>query len=262
SHTKIAPILKQHPNALDAIISINKKFEKLRNPILRKLMAGRTTLSAAANIGGCTVEDFFEKLEPLGFEIERGADKPEVSKKPLPAFLHSLRHEDLQVLDVRPVLASGDDPLSLIMETVKNLQPGQVLKIINTFEPTPLILLLEKKSFETYVDKISDHLIETYFHKTKSNQPEEPLTVSPASDWDQVLKSFGENVQAVDVRHLEMPQPMFTILEALDQLPQSKLLLVHHKRIPVFLLPELAQRGFEYRIKEIADGEVQLIIFK
>jgi hypothetical protein len=47
ANTKIAPILKQNANALEAIISISKKFEKLRNPLLRKVMAGRTTLSMA-----------------------------------------------------------------------------------------------------------------------------------------------------------------------------------------------------------------------
>jgi hypothetical protein len=59
-----------------------------------------------------------------------------------------------------------------------------------------------------------------------------------------------------------MPKPMHTILEALDHLPTDTALYVYHKRIPVFLLPELAQRGFEYRIKEISDGEVHLLIFR
>ena len=55
---------------------------------------------------------------------------------------------------------------------------------------------------------------------------------------------------------------MLTILEALKNLPLEKALFVYHKRIPVFLLPELADRKLDYRIKEICDGEVQLLIFK
>ena len=55
---------------------------------------------------------------------------------------------------------------------------------------------------------------------------------------------------------------MLTILEELDKLPADKALYVYHKRIPVFLLPELADRKFGYRIKEIDDGEVRLLIFK
>jgi hypothetical protein len=55
---------------------------------------------------------------------------------------------------------------------------------------------------------------------------------------------------------------MMTILEALDKLPADHALFVYHKRIPMFLLPELAERNFDYRIKEIGEGEVHLLIFK
>jgi hypothetical protein len=64
------------------------------------------------------------------------------------------------------------------------------------------------------------------------------------------------------VRHLEMPMPMMTILETLEKLPDDAALYVHHKRIPVFLLTELKERNFDYRIKEVSEGEVYLLIFK
>jgi len=32
--------------------------------------------------------------------------------------------------------------------------------------------------------------------------------------------------------------------------------------LPVFLLPELAERKFDYRVNEIAPGEVHLLIFR
>jgi len=263
ANTKIAPILKQNPKALEAIVSISPQFEKLRNPLLRKVMAGRTTLTAASKFGGCSVEDFFRKLEPLGFEIDRNTRAVEEAGKAVPAFISSFKKEQLIELDVRPVIASGNDPLNLIMEKVKRILPGQVLKIINTFEPTPLVLMLEKKGFETYVDKISDNLIETYFHKTGKNNPADTKTEQPeTNDWDEVLQGFGDHIQEIEVRHLEMPQPMLAILAALDELPTGVALYVYHKRIPVFLLPELLQRGFDYRIREIRDGEVHLLIFK
>jgi len=55
---------------------------------------------------------------------------------------------------------------------------------------------------------------------------------------------------------------MLTILDALEKLPSESALFVYHKRIPVFLLPELKDRKFDYRIKEIRDNEVHLLIFK
>ena len=262
ANTKIAPILKQNANALEAIISISPKFEKLRNPLLRKVMAGRTTLAAASKFGGCSVDDFYQKLQPLGFEIDRQAKAVEEEKKPVPQFVAALTSEQLVALDVRPVIASGSDPLNIIMEKVKAIGPGQVLKIINTFEPTPLIVMLEKKGFESYVDEISQNHIETYFHKPLKSKPEVFTKPVTGNDWGEIERKFTEKTQRVDVRHLEMPKPMLTILEALDHLPKDKALHVYHKRIPVFLLPELVQRGFEYRVKEITDGEVHLLIFK
>lgn len=262
SNTKIAAILKHNPEALEAIISLNPKFSKLRNPVMRKLMAGRTSIGMAAKIGGCDAADFFEKLKPLGFEAEHAEETNTVAKKPLPAFLQHLKSEDIRILDVRPVLDAGKDPLSLIMQSIKGLAAGDALKIINTFEPTPLIKLLEKKGYAYYVDTVSDNEIETYFFKTDGG--EETDITEPdkdSSDWQETKERFNEKLKYIDVRQLEMPLPMHTILENLNHLQKDEALYVYHKRIPVFLLPELRERGFDYRISEISDGEVHLLIF-
>jgi uncharacterized protein (DUF2249 family) len=263
ANTTIAAIIKQHPKALEAIISINPKFEKLRNPLLRKLMAGRTSIAMASKMANGAPEDFFTKLAPLGFEIERYTAE-QAEKKALPLFLKNIKPGGVTVFDVTPILASGKDPLKDILGQIKSLKPGNVLKIVNTFEPTPLILLLEKQGFETYVDTIANDLVETYFYKKADNVTEVSPQPKPgiSEDWEQVMKRFEGRLQQVDVRHLEMPQPMLTILAALDTLPPGHALFVHHKRIPVFLLPELNDRGFDYRVKEQSDNEVYLLLFK
>ncbi len=263
ANTKIAAILKQHPDALEAIISISPKFEKLRNPLLRKLMAGRASISMASKISGCSLNDFFSKLKPLGFEIDSVTQPIKEEKKKVPGFMTSIKKDQVVDMDVRAVLASGTDPLNIILDKIKSIQAGQILKIINTFEPIPLIKMLEKKGFVTYTDHIDANLVETYFYKQAEAAP---IETTPAADvtkgWDEVLQRFKYKIQTIDVRGLEMPQPMLSILDALDKLPQGTALFVHHKRIPVFLLPELAERKFEYRIKEISEGEVHLLIFK
>jgi uncharacterized protein (DUF2249 family) len=262
SNTKIGAILKEAPGALDAIIEINAKFEKLRNPILRRLMAGRTTLASASKFGNCELEDFYKKLEPFGFEIDRSIAHTKEEKQ-VPEFMSCLVSRQLTELDVRPVLASGEDPLNIIMSKIKTIEPGGILKIINSFEPTPLILLLEKKGFETYVEHISSDHVNTYFYKrSKSQASLTPKTQNAIHDWDDMVKRYESRISRIDVRELEMPQPMMKILEALDHMANDTALMVYHKRIPVFLLPELEQRGYEYRIKEISDNEVHLVIFR
>ncbi|AWO00361.1 hypothetical protein DLD77_00880 [Chitinophaga alhagiae] len=261
ARTRIAAILKHHPAALEAIISISPKFEKLRNPLLRKLIAGRATVAMASKIGGCPVGDFFAKLRPLGFDIDLATPAGPEEKQDVPGFLKTVKPDQVVLLDVRPVLALGQDPLNIILEKVRHLQSGQVLKIQNTFEPTPLMLLLQKQGFASYAEQIDDNLVETFFYRTSAEEWHPAPTAEGQMNWDNILRQFKGKLKTIDVRHLEMPLPMLTILEELDQLPVETALFVYHKRIPVFLLPELAQRQFDYRIKEISDGEVHLIIF-
>ncbi|HOZ86023.1 MAG TPA: DUF2249 domain-containing protein [Niabella sp.] len=270
AQTKIAALLKQHPDALETIVSIAPDFKKLRNPILRRIMAGRTSIAMASKVGGCKPEDFFKALAPLGFQVDANptmAIEEAIEDQPMPEYLRSISQDSIVPFDVRQLLASGNDPLKEIQQKVKALNPGEVLLIINNFEPVPLIKLLEKQGFLSYVKHVSEDTIETWFYKTQdSAQKDEPANAEPelsgSGDWDQILRKYENNLQEIDVRHLEMPMPMITILEALEELPEEMALYVHHKRIPVFLLTELKDRNFEYRIKEIQAGEVYLLIFK
>lgn len=263
ANTKISKVLKENAAALEAIISINPKFEKLRNPLLRKLMAARTSIGMAAKIAGFDVEKFYEKLKPLGFDIDTENQLENNQEKlKLPAFFNTLKPGQIVDFDVRPIIDAGEDPLSLIVDRVKKIPKGGALKIINSFEPTPLISLLKKQGFESYVDQVDENIIETYFYKTSDPAIEINDQEKNDEGWDELLQKFKEKIQTADVRHLEMPQPMMIILEAIEKLPDDHALFVYHKRIPVFLLPELKERKFDYRIKEEGPNEVRLLIFK
>ncbi|MBS1683092.1 MAG: DUF2249 domain-containing protein [Bacteroidetes bacterium] len=263
-NTKIATILKEKPNALEAIISISPKFNKLRNPLLRKLMAPRTSISMACKIAGCSTADFFDKLLPYGFSVDRTIKQEEKNDKhPIPDFMKNVSDEAIIELDVRPIIEEGNDPLSLILKTIKHLKSGQIFKLINSFEPVPLIQLLEKQGYESHVESISSELTITYFHK-KDNQTfcEPEIRTADENDWESILQIYIGKIATVDVRQLEMPLPMMTILSELDNLATDQALYVYHKRIPVFLLPELRERKFDYRIKELSENEVHLLIFR
>ena len=261
ANTKIGSILKENKNALEAIVSLNPKFQKLRNPLLRKLMAGRTSLAMASKIGGVSINEFFNKLETLGFKIDRAAKEINQEIKHSPNVLKGLSKDKVIELDVRPLIASGRDPLNVIMQKLKTVKQGEVLKIINSFEPTPLILMLRKKGYDTYVDRVDDQQVDTYFFKPHVEIEEKAIGIT-LEDWDEAIQRFGSKIKAIDVRELEMPGPMHKILESLEILEDDTALYVYHKRIPVYLLPELVERGFEYRFREIKESEVHLLIWK
>jgi uncharacterized protein (DUF2249 family) len=262
-HTKIGSILKERPEALEAVMGISPKFEKLKNPLLRKVIAGRTSIAMASKVAGCDVAEFFNRLRPLGFETDDSLLPGATAEEKLPAFIYRLKKEQVVELDVRAMIAAGTDPLESIVQQVRSIKPGQVLKIVSNFYPAPLIQLLEKQGFGAFADIIDDDLVETWFIPKADHVS--PRVMEPASatggEWDEKMLQYKDHLLTLDVRDLEMPQPMISILQALDELPPGAALLVKHRKIPVFLLPELAERSFSYQIRENGEGRVDLLIY-
>ena len=62
---------------------------------------------------------------------------------------------DEVVLDVRPMLARGEEPFGKIMEAVAGLD-GRALLLVASFEPTPLLGVLSSQGFTYEVEKVSD----------------------------------------------------------------------------------------------------------
>lgn len=56
-------------------------------------------------------------------------------------------------VDVRPLLARGEEPRGAIMRAITALAPGQGLRLLVPFRPLPLIALLGERGFtHTIVD--------------------------------------------------------------------------------------------------------------
>lgn len=265
--TRIGTILKANPAALESIISLSSHFNKLRNPTLRQLLANRASIAMASTIGGCTVADFFRVLEPLGFAItdnhtDMNTNNATTTEQKAPEWWHLISPDRWVELDVRPVLSGGEDPLKLIQATVKQLHEGQGLKLIAPFQPLPLMQLLGKQGYKSYSQRISEEEVVTWFCKTEATAMHPPVPSAKACNWDAIEQQFASRFIYIDVRDLPMPQPMMRILQALDKLPEGFALWVQHKRIPVYLLPELAARNAGYAVREKTDGGVELLIYK
>ena len=264
-NTKISHVFRENKDAIDTIAGINQHFKKLKNPVLRKVLAPRVTIKDAAKIGNITTTEILQKLEAIGFEVvyddqtmAETSQEANESSKPIEAILNIVR------LDVRPTIASGADPFKEIMGAIKKMADDETLEIINVFEPTPLIQILKGKGYKTWTEKIGEEEYHTYFTKVSDSSHEEIVAEMPIVEgsFDEKLATYGENLREIDVRLLEMPEPMVTILSELATLPEDHVLLVNHKKIPQFLLPELKNRNFKLMSKDIEEGLVQLIIYK
>jgi len=274
--TKISSLIKVNKDSIEAIASLAAPLEKLRNPVFRKLLAGRITLSEAAEMGGCTILDFARVLQPLGFSFEEIDAPAHVEKIPEePKWLSRDTAMNAIDFDVRPMLAEGIDPLIEIIQKFRELRPGAILCIVNSFVPTPLIKLLEKQNAESFTRATDEGEVRTYFLKTDGEREKRLMTAETdagskqklfkddAQAFAKICKKYpADRTHAIDVIGLEMPLPMHTILSSLKQLPDGHALYVYHKKTPVYLLEELLDEDYEIHILTISDTDTRLLLFR
>ena len=264
--TRIKTLLDEDSQGvIDELVKLNTNFSKLKNPILRKLFAGRVTIADACKIAKCEVDDFLNRMKKIGFLITATpVEQLPVIQKGIDFSRNAVVFE----LDVRPYLKNNQDPLKEILVVINKLRPGERLKLTNTFEPIPLIGLLTDKGFSYDMEHIDEDTVITWFEKHQPGDITPELTSVPQTDSDQqmfdiVLARFKrEQIRYIDVRHLQMPQPMLLILENMDTLPADGLLYIYHKKVPVFLLPELNKRGIVFLLNHKSAFEVDMLIYK
>ena len=167
-------------------------------------------------------------------------------------------------LDVREDLRNGREPFSRIMEAVQSLAPEDALHLRATFEPVPLFRVLANRGLDHIARQNGPEDWSIWFHRESASVqlPPEPVaspspaasrgndsTERPAGSLGSPSTAAGEEV-VLDVRGLEPPEPMVRTLTALESLAPGMVLVQHNERVPRFLLPILAERGFEYEIDE------------
>jgi len=292
SNTKISKILKQKPEAIDIIADINANFKKLQNPILRRSLATRVSVSDAARIGKVDVNDFLKALEGIGFEVDYSQNDD--AKSDLTTIPPDFSNKEIVTLDVRPIIAEGKDPFGHINKVAKKIKPEQVLLIINDFEPIPLVEYLVSKNFIHWMTEDEDGNYLSYFKlnckkanffqrllgkkhipcqfhsvakndeikETSNTHREKEIGETNPEKFEQIKQQYEGKLVEIDVRDLEMPMPMQNILLGIEKLADDEALFVHHKRIPQFLLPELKKRNWQYVAKEINPDYTYLIVYK
>lgn len=66
----------------------------------------------------------------------------------------------------------------------------------------------------------------------------------------------------LDNRGLEPPQPMMRTLAELEKLQDDEELIIINERRPMFLYPELDEKGYNHETVELKDGSFQITIKK
>jgi uncharacterized protein (DUF2249 family) len=153
-------------------------------------------------------------------------------------------------LDVREDIRRGQEPFARIMAAVKALADEQTLVLRAPFEPIPLYDVLGRRGFAHRTERRAADDWSVWFYRDAAARVEP--TAAP------VTPTRGRAV--LDVRGLEPPQPMLRVLEEIDRLGPGGELEVRHDRRPVFLYPQLDERGFTHETDEPESGLVRVLI--
>jgi uncharacterized protein (DUF2249 family) len=161
-------------------------------------------------------------------------------------------------VDVREILRAGGEPFEKIMDAVNVLKPGEGLRLLATFKPTPLLHVLGSKGFTHEVKELEGGDWEVLF--SPSGKPATHAASPGAAAVDTSV--WPEPVRHMDNRELGPPEPMVRILAATESMAPGEVLSALLCREPIFLFPELAKRGHSWRGAFEEDGTTYKVLVR
>ena len=252
---RVGAVLARDERLLEVFVAASPAFEKLRSAAMRKTMARLVTVEQAARIAGIDAGALVQRLnDALDGAEPRAVDPAPVAPEllpPIPERLRALPTDRLVDCDVREELRAGVEPFRRILDAARALPATSVLRVRAIFEPAPLYAVLARQGLAHATERLADDDWRVWFYRDDAAAAEVPPKTATTDDGDVIV---------LDVRGLEPPEPMVRTLEALAEMPRGKTLVQINVRVPQFLLPKLAERGFVYDVREQGPDLVRLFI--
>ena len=159
--TKIADLLNNYEGMKDILISINPKFKKLNNPILRRTLAKVASVKQAAIVGGMEPIDLLNRLrKAVG---EKPIEEIEYNEEDFtPIIIEWILEEPKEIIDANELLEKDKNPLAETKKVLKKLKSGDVIQIVSDFQPEPLIEELKKSGYQVHCEKREEKSFITY----------------------------------------------------------------------------------------------------
>jgi len=256
-HTKIIELIRHNEAVVNAIAELRPAFRKLKNPVLRKILSSRVNIYQASKLGGCTVNEFFKSIEAFGFEIENESSNS-ITNNETPFDIHPKKIIDL---DIDNFLNSQKDPFPIIFMELRKSKPGEVICISSAFDPLPLKDLLAAKRVRFFSDQGEEGRILTYIEGGNIQSFRNSAIELTNQTFEKLWNDLNGEMEIIDVRDLEMPQPLVKIAMKLEDMEKGKILGVRHERKPAILLDRLEQEGLKAHMCQFNNEDFRLIIY-
>ncbi len=244
--TKVKDVLDAYPNLKEVLIQLSPKAKKLNNPLIYNTVAKWATLSDVAKFLGVSICEVLHRLNrEVGEEEELYRQFPEciaeekqVPVQERPAWLDEAKK--VYILDVRE---RDDFFLTDIQKRLRDLHPGEILTVINSFDPIPLKNLLTEGGYEHYTQEVGPERFELSIRPTES--PEERV-----KNW----QARKEEFEIVDVRGWK-EDPFSAILKKAQDVPLGDGFRLIQYFEPIPLINMLLPLGFEYVTEKVSGIE-------
>ncbi len=250
--TKISTALKQRPDLKDVLPAFHPAFKKLQNPILSRTLTHLVTIEDAAKIAGVDPEAMLTVMNIPGVPSKLPRKPATAVSADMPPWF---KPELVTELDVREQLAAGSDPFKEIIAATRTLPAGGILNLIASFEPAPMIRVLQKQGWVSWVrwEGEACHVAFWYADQKKSG------TAGSDSALDESRMEKNSSGWTINVRGLEPPQPMVYVLRALEDDEMVLPLTILHQRVPSILYSHLEELGYKWTTIENDEG-VNIVI--
>lgn len=186
---------------------------------------------------------------------------PQQSAQIAPDWL-VLAEADGRRLDVRPLLESGEDPLLQVLQMSMTVPPDAFMVVEAPFNPLPLRNVLAGQGFSSWAQRLGDSHWRISFRRDGLGTGGEDAggeacgAGGKGNTWEQ------DGATHIDVRGLTPPLPMILILRLVQRSSDDAVVIVHHEREPMYLVPELAELGWRIEPIDGDPGEVRLKIMR
>jgi len=157
--TRLNVALDLAPSVVDYIVSLNPHdFERLRKPLMRRLMAPRITLGRVAKMVRVPIDEMLRKIGELTgarTAVAQGWSLLPESPSKRPDWIPGAPIREVDLLPIDETLDA--DPLIPVMAAVKALKTGEVLRFRHKWEPQPFYDLWIRMGGLEWFSEQADH---------------------------------------------------------------------------------------------------------
>ena len=255
--TNVVDALEADPSLIDRLSALSPALERFREPEQREALGAVVSLSDLAVMAGVRLSDLLlaanaQSPGACAVDLDRAPDED------APAWMADFRESDAARIDVRPLVAEDEEPFTRVLAAAAGVPKGGGLVLDAPFNPLPLRGVLGRKGFATYGLRLSESSWRIYGLRT-ANDPDVPQPVE--TELGARVWSAADGVH-IDVGNLEAPAPLVAILSLVDSSDHRGRIVVHHRRDPHYLYPELLERGWSWSRVEGEPGDVRLRLIR